>query len=320
VAGRVLQATRTVTFAALKPGLLLLPGRALAGEVVVADIGLGVAAARAGVVEAADVASWLPARPLESHKWRTAVLVVAGSPGMTGAAWLAASAAQRAGAGMVRVGSPGTDDDGGRPVEAVALHLPAEGWAETVSTELSRFRALVIGPGLGTAPATQAEVRAVLASSSTAAVVDADALTALGRGAGDLLQARTGPTVLTPHDGEHERLTGARPGPDRLDAARSLAAATGAVVLLKGSTTIVADPAGSVRIVLAPDARLATAGTGDVLSGVIGALLARGLPALEAASVGAWVHARAAELGAPEGLVAGDLPGLLVAAQAMVRR
>ena len=99
--------------------------------------------------------------------------------------------------------------------------------------------------------------------------------------------------MLTPHDGEFERLAGARPGPDRIAAARALAADTGAVVLLKGSPTVVADPRGEVRVVAAGDARLATAGTGDVLSGVIGALLAQGLPALEAAAAGAWLHGRA---------------------------
>ena len=131
---------------------------------------------------------------------------------------------------------------------------------------------------------------------------------------------RTQPTVLTPHDGEYERLAGARPGPDRMAAARRLAETTGAVVLLKGSPTVVADPRGEVRVVATGDARLATAGTGDVLSGVIGALLAQGLPALEAAAAGAWLHGRAASLGPDRGLVAGDLPDLLPLAMAEVAR
>jgi NAD(P)H-hydrate epimerase len=309
-AGRVLRADRTVTFAAVKPGLLLGDGRALAGEVVVADIGLA-ASGDAALVEAADVAAWLPRLRPEGHKWRAAVLVVAGGPGMTGAAHLVAAAAQRTGAGMVRVGSPGLDDDGARPVEAVGLELPADGWADAVLAEVGRFGALVVGPGLGRRAATQGAIRALLAEADLPTVVDADALVALGEALAPHHRRRPQSTVLTPHDGEHQRLMGDVPGADRLDAARRLAGASGSVALLKGSTTVVAHPDGRVRVVAEADARLATAGTGDVLSGVIGALLARGLEAFDAAAAGAWIHARAALLGAAEGLVAGDLPPLL---------
>lgn len=309
--GRVLAAARTVTFAALKPGLLLEPGRTLAGEIVVADIGLDVSGATTAVVGAADVAAWLPERPATSHKWKAAVLVIAGSPGMTGAARLAASAAQRAGAGMVRVGSPGVDDDRSRPTEAVGLPLPATAWADVAIADARRFGAVVVGPGLGRGDDIRAQVRALLAAVERPSVVDGDGLAALGRDFASVLGGRGAPTVLTPHDGEHEGLAGARPAADRVSAARDLAAATGAVVLLKGHTTVVADPQGAVRIVLASDARLATAGTGDVLSGMLGALLSRGVPALEAAAAAAWLHARAASLGPAEGLIAGDLPGLL---------
>ena len=125
--------------------------------------------------------------------------------------------------------------------------------------------------------------------------------------------------MLTPHDGEFARLAGARPGPDRCAAARDLASQTGAVVLLKGPTTVVAEPGGRVRLSLTGDQRLATAGTGDVLSGVIGALLARGVDAFSAAAAGAWLHGRAAERGPAEGLIASDvireLPGALDAAR-----
>ena len=159
--GRALAATRTITFAALKPGLLFESGRRLAGEVVVVDIGLD-ASADVGVVEAGDVAHWLPVRPAESHKWKAAVLVVAGSPGMTGAAHLATAGAQRAGAGMVRVGSPGLSDDPGRPTEAVGMGLSAIGWAAAVLDGLERFHALVMGPGLGTGDATRDAVREVV--------------------------------------------------------------------------------------------------------------------------------------------------------------
>jgi NAD(P)H-hydrate epimerase len=315
-AGRVLQATRTVTFAALKPGLLLEPGRSLAGEVVLADIGLAVGTPATGLVVADDLRRWLPRRATDAHKWRAAVLVVAGSPGMTGASRLAASAAQRTGAGMVRVGSPGAADDRARPLEAVGLELPATGWSELVLAEVDRFGALVVGPGLGRGDATQHEVRHLLAGAEVAAVVDGDGLTALGRHAATTLRRRSAATVLTPHDGEFETLTGERPGADRLLAARTLASATGAIVLLKGPTTVVADPSGQVRIVTAGDARLATAGTGDVLSGIIGSLLAQGMEPLEAASAGAWLHGRAAAHGPAEGLVAGDLLELIPAALA----
>ena len=312
--GRVLAATRTLTLAALKPGLLLPPGRALAGEVVVADIGL-TTTSPTGVVEASDVRDWLPRRASETHKWMAAVLVVAGSPGMGGAAYLAAAAAQRAGAGMVRVASPGGAHEAAAPVEAVGLALPAEDWAAGVLDGLERCHALVIGPGLGTAEATQEAIRAVLAAATVPVVLDGDGLRAVGRAVGGALRARTAGTVLTPHDGEYERLTGERPGADRLAAARSLASATGAVVLLKGSTTVVADPGGLVRIITNGDARLATAGTGDVLSGIIGALLARGLAPLEATAVGAWLHGSAATLATAPGFVARDLiatlPGAL---------
>jgi NAD(P)H-hydrate epimerase len=317
--GSPLQATRTVTFAAHKPGLLLEPGRSLAGEVVVADIGLDVSGASAGVVTAADVRAWVPTRAVDAHKWRAAVLVVAGSPGMTGAAHLAASAAQRAGAGMVRVGSPGVDDDRARPTEAVGLDLPGTGWAPAAIAVMDRFGAVVVGPGLGRHDAVREGVRVLLAGASVPAVVDGDGLWALGSDLSAVLADRLAPTVLTPHDGEHALLTGAPPAADRLTSARELAATTGAVVLLKGPTTVVAEPSGAVAIIADGDARLATAGSGDVLSGIIGALLARGTKPFHAAAAGAWLHARSAILGSSEGLVAGDLPALLPVALAELR-
>jgi hydroxyethylthiazole kinase-like uncharacterized protein yjeF len=318
VGGRALPAVRTVTFAAIKPGLVLEPGRSLAGSVVVADIGLDVGAPPAGVVDADDVRGWLPSRASDSHKWSAALLVVAGSAGMTGAAHLTAAAAQRAGAGMVRLGSPGVTDDPARPTEAVGLALPAVGWVDAVADVAPRFGALVIGPGLGTSEATMAAVRGALAEIALPAVVDGDALTAIAGEAGARLGCRTGPTVLTPHDGELQRLTGGPPGPDRIATVRALAERTGAVVLSKGPSTVIAGPDGRIRIITSGDARLATAGTGDVLSGVIGALLARGRPPLEAAAAGAWLHARAGSLAPPAGMVASDLLACLPAALAEV--
>ncbi len=311
-------AARTVTFAALKPGLLLSPGRQHAGRVTVADIGLDVSAARIHLVEASDVAAWLPERPPETHKWKSAVWVVAGSPGMTGAAHLASRAAMRSGAGMVRLGIPGVAPDhpsfGPRFLEVVGRSLPAEGWDTMVVADSGRVRAIVVGPGLGRSDETAAAVRRLLvAVPAVPALVDADGLYALGTAAeaAAVLADRVSSTVLTPHEGEFARLTGSAVGADRIGAVRDLAASTGATVLLKGSTTVVAAPDGEVLISDAGDSRLATAGTGDVLAGVIGAFLAQGLEGLYAAAAGAFVHGRAGHLGWRHGLVAGDLLELL---------
>jgi NAD(P)H-hydrate epimerase len=197
--------------------------------------------------------------------------------------------------------------DPARPTEAVGLELPAAGWSEAALEAAGRGHAMVVGPGLGAAATTQTAIRDVLVATQLPVVVDGDALTALGADAGRILQGREASTVLTPHDAEFERLAGAKPSADRLYAARSLAASVGAVVLLKGPTTVVAGPDGAALVVVDGDARLATAGTGDVLSGVIGALLARGVSPFEAAAGGAWLHARAALEGPADGLVASDL-------------
>jgi NAD(P)H-hydrate epimerase len=314
--GAPLRANRTITFAALKPGLLFADGPELAGDVEVADIGLDTSGAPIHVVEPADVARWIPARPRESHKWKAAVWVVAGSPGMTGAAHLCARAAQRAGAGYVRLSPPGVDDDPGKPVEAVGVPLPRDGWAEQVLSGLERFGALAVGPGLGTGDATAEDVRRVVHDAPVPVVADGDALTALGRDAAKVLAGRGAPMVLTPHDGELARLGGDADDPDRIAVTQRLAATLGAVVLRKGSTTIVAAPDGTTLLTTSGDARLATAGTGDVLTGVIGALLAQGVPPLEAAAAGAHLHGRAGALAWPRGLVAGDLVDRLPAALA----
>lgn len=319
VAGGAVRADRTVTFAALKPGLLFHPGRALAGLVVTADIGLDVRVADAlavGLVDGDDVARWLPARPPDSHKWRAALVVVAGSPGMTGAAHLAARAAQRAGAGMVRVASPGLEHDPALPTEAVGIAVPSAGWDARVLDELDRAGALVVGPGLGRGAATGAAVHQVVATAPVPLVIDGDGLAALEGRAADVVGTRAAPTILTPHDGEFARLAGHAPGADRIAAARGLARDTGAVVLLKGPTTVCAHPEGRVHLSTSGDARLATAGTGDVLSGIIGALLAQGVGPIEAASAGAWLHGRAAEHGPARGLVASDVAAALPAALA----
>jgi NAD(P)H-hydrate epimerase len=308
-AGRgVLAADRTVTFAALKPGLLFGAGRNLAGEVEVADIGLDATSTHAYAVDAVDAARWWRPRPPTAHKWSRAVRVVAGSPGMTGAAHLASGAAQKAGAGMVALSSPGVDAVA--PVEVVRHRLPAFDWSGAVLGDLHRYHALIIGPGLGREDYTVESVRATVVDAQIPVVVDGDGLFAMAwnpDGALPLLRRRRDATVLTPHDGEYGLLTGHRPPPDRIAAARDLAMDTRAVVLLKGPTTVVAAPAGDVRVITTADARLATAGTGDVLAGILGALLASGMAALEAAASAAWIHAEAARHGPAVGLVAGDL-------------
>ncbi len=296
----------TVTFAALKPGLLLAAGPDHSGRVEVADIGLDVDGARMHLLEDADVAARLPRRPRESHKWQAAVFVAAGSPGLTGAALLAGRAAMRAGAGSVRLGVPGADLALLPLAEMVGVPLPAEGWAAAALEAAERCRSLVVGPGLGRDSRTVGEVRRLLGGASHPAVVDADGLAAV-----DGLVPGEAPRVLTPHEGEYRRLCGSAPGADRVGAVRALAERTGAVALLKGPTTVVAAPGGEVRFVTSGGPRLATAGSGDVLSGVIGAFLACGLDGLDAASLGAHAHGAAAALGPERGLVAGDIVELL---------
>lgn len=310
-------ADATVTFGALKPGLVVGEGRARSGEVEVARIGLDASRARARLVTDSDLRE-LPRRPAETHKWRSALFVASGSPGMLGSASMCSAAAMRAGAGMVRLGVPGAVP-GELPVsEVVASALPAERWADEVLGQLERCKALVMGPGLGRSEATAGAVRRLVAASPVPVVLDADALAVVGSAAelGELIAARVAagivdPVLLTPHDGEYARLAGDPPGPDRFEAARSLAARSGATVLLKGSTTIVAAPDGQVLVSTAGSPQLATAGTGDVLSGVIGALLAQGVPALQAGGLGAHLHGRAASRGLARGLVAGDLVRLV---------
>jgi len=322
--GRPVRADRTVTFGALKPGLLLGDGRALAGRVRVEPIGLPLDAVAPTIflVEDDDVVRLLPARLPEDHKWRSSLMVVAGSPGMYGAATFVARSALRAGAGMVRLGIPGADP-GELPVtEAVARVLPETGFESVVLEELGRFKALVVGPGVGRSGAAEESVRRLVAGAGAVpTLVDADGLVALGpcAKASDVLGSRRGPeraaaapVVLTPHEGEFAGLAEAPLGTDRVADVRRLSEALGAVVLLKGSTTVVASPSdGRVLLSTAGSPVLATAGTGDVLSGVIGAFLARGVPAAEAAALGAHVHGRAASHGFAEGLVAGDLPDLV---------
>ncbi len=342
VRGPGVRADRTVTFAAAKPGLYLPPGRRYVGRLHVADIGIPVqapeltdrpaddevpGAARIGVLDADDLARLVPPRPPDAHKWTAGVLVVGGSAGMTGAPMLVARAALRAGAGIVHCALPGAAAAAaasGGEVITVALPADADGAlsaeaAGRVIGAAPRFRAVALGPGLGRAPGTAVAVRRVLADVEVPVVADADALWALGGHLG-LLAARAAAgraTVLTPHDGEFARLTGVRPGPDRITDVRRLAAVTGAVVLAKGPTTVVAAPGGVAVLETEATEVLATAGSGDVLTGIVAALIARGASPLGAAAVGARLHALAGRAAGHTGVVAGDLvtalPGVLAA-------
>lgn len=304
-------ATATVTFAALKPGLLLPPGRDLAGVVSVADIGLDCSRAAAWHLGPADVADRWPRPGSTSHKWQRAVWVIGGAPTMLGAPGLAASGAARAGAGYTAVSIP--DREGGGPplpIESVFRPVGRE-WSAPVLAERARFRSILIGPGLEPNDTNKREVAAVAAATGDQALVlDGGAIDAVATDP-SILAGRTIPAVLTPHDGELARLLGRRPGPDRLAMAREAAAMLGAVVLSKGPTSVAAHPDGRVLVSTAGDQRLASAGTGDVLAGLVAAALAGGLEPLSAAGLAAELHGGAARLGTPRGFVAGDLPSLV---------
>ena len=314
--GAYLSAARTVTFAAAKPGHVFGVGRWATGRLEVVDIGLDVSRSSIGIVGADDAVAWFRPRAASAHKWSRAVRVVAGSPGMTGAAMLTAQAAMRTGAGIVHLSCPGLEPNG--PLEVVARRVAPFDWHASVLADLHRFHALVIGPGLGREDYTAPSITAVVSEATIPVVIDGDGLFALAwnsQGAPTAVRNRTRPTVLTPHDGEFALLTGSAPGSDRIGAARQLAYDTGAVVLLKGVTTVVADPTGEIALIADADQRLATAGSGDVLAGVIATLLASGLSGFRAAALGAWVHGAAGRRCAHVGAIASDLitelPGVL---------
>ncbi len=313
VVGECLPADVTVTFQVLKPGHLLGRGRRLAGRLEVVDIGLGIGSSQMGLVEATDVARWWRPRHPDRHKWSRPVRVVAGSPGMTGAATLVATAAQRAGAGIVHVSGIGASITA--PLEAVGRKLPESDWAAAVLEDIDRFAALAIGSGIGRDPMIPGELSAVIAGSPVPVVVDGDGLTALAAvGASKARVGRTAAMVLTPHDGEFAQLAKALPGPDRIEAARGCAAEFGAVMLLKGPTTIVADPDGRIGFIAHGTEALATAGSGDVLTGIIAAFLAAGIDPFCAAAGGAWIHAQTSRRLGRVGVVATDIVDLIPAA------
>ncbi len=310
VRGFAPHASLTVTFFRLKPGHLLLPGRDLCGETMLADISMP-----AGVLEHArprafrnEPGLWaLPDLATDAHKYTRGHVTIVGGPAMTGAARLAADAARRAGAGLVTIAALGSAEvyRGGSPGLLVSEAPVAELLAD------HRRSVWVCGPGLG--PVWSREVWPDLIAAGRTVVGDADVFSAFA----DNPDGLRGAAVLTPHAGEFTRAFGPL-GVDRLAAVRAAAARTNAVVLLKGADTIIARPDGTVAINASAPPWLATAGAGDVLAGIIAGLLAQGMVAWEAVLAGVWLHGRAAiEAGA--GLVAEDLAPALPRAFAAAR-
>jgi NAD(P)H-hydrate epimerase len=309
----VVKAVLTVTFFRKKPGHLLLPGRALCGEIVLAEIGIPPEAADARLRENTPALWRYPWPRPEGHKYSKGhCVVVSGGAAHTGATRLAARAALRVGAGLVSVASP----PDAVPVHAAHLTAimikpfeDAAGLADLLSDK--RLNAVVLGPGLGVGDRTRALVDSVL-TSGAALVLDADAITSFKDEPEALFRRLHDRCVLTPHDGEFERLFPGRSdrSASKLEAARAAAARAGCVVLLKGGDTVIADPGNKAAINANAPPWLATAGAGDVLAGLIAGLMAQGTTAFEAACCGAWLHGEAAARFGP-GLIAEDLPEML---------
>lgn len=325
VRGIAPRAVLTVTFFRRKPGHLLLPGRELCGETVLAPIGIPAAVLETvAPLAAANHPDWwsglFPWPGPESHKYRRGHALIAGGAVMTGAGRLAARAASRAGAGLVTVAAP----EPAFPIYAGALTgvivRPAsgtEGFRDLLADP--RRNAVLIGPGAGLAPETRDRVLAALAARKRT-VLDADALTVFADEPGTLFASIRSDCVMTPHEGEFARLFGraAEISGGKLERARHAARESGAVVLLKGNDTVIAAPDGRAAINETAPPQLATAGSGDVLAGIVVGLLAQGMPAFEAAAAAVWLHADAARrVGA--GLVAEDLIELLPAALAVLK-
>ncbi len=327
VPGVAFDADLTIALAAPKVCHFLPPASELCGEVEVVEIGIPPRFLRSGVptletIDAASLASALPRRRPLSHKGSYGhLLLVAGSVGKTGAAVMAAEAALRSGVGLVTVATAKS------AIPMMAARLPEAMWEplpETDSGALSlraqsRLRellgereALALGPGLGTESETVLLVQEIVGASKIPTVVDADGLNALARAPEKIPAGRA--LALTPHPGDAGRLLGSSATEvesDRLQAARGLAAKTKAHVLLKGHRTLVSDPRGNVQVNLTGNAGMATGGTGDVLTGILGALLAQGIDIEEALLLGAHLHGLAGDLAAAEvgqtSLVATDL-------------
>jgi NAD(P)H-hydrate epimerase len=307
VRGVAPQAALTVTFFRRKPGHLLLPGRALCGETIVADIGIPEAVlsglgARCWANHPAMWSELLPRLEPATHKYKRGYALVLGGTAMTGAARLAARAAQRIGAGLVTLAAP----EASWPVYATALEsiiVSAAPFAALLADP--RRNAVLVGPGAGRDEATFEAATAAVASGRKV-VLDADALSVFEDRV-DALRCR-GDCVLTPHEGEFRRLFAL--GTDKLASVRAAAARTGCVVVLKGGDTVIAAPSGAAAINENAPPSLATGGTGDVLAGIVAGLLAQGMPAFEGACAAVWMHGAAAAAAGPH-LIAEDLLDVL---------
>jgi NAD(P)H-hydrate epimerase len=325
VSRRAVNAVATATFHTAKPGLWIEPGRSRAGAVRVVDIGIPAGAplvADVGLIRD-EVLGQLPRREVGSNKFTSgAVIVAGGSPGLTGAPCMSAMAAQRAGAGYVTVAVPQSLSlvFETRLLEVMSVALPDNAGALTPDAlprllELaSRGGALVLGPGIGRSDDALGFVRAAITQSELPIVLDADGLSAYAGELTKLSDNRRAPLVITPHEGELARLYGISSkevAAQRLHHVREAARQADAVVVLKGDDTLVADPGGQVAVSPGATPGLATAGTGDVLSGVLGALLAAGLEPFKAAAAAVRLHAlagqRAAERHGRDGMIASDV-------------
>ena len=329
VRGTAILADETVTFFRRKPGHLLLPGRAHCGRVRLAQIGIGprVLAEIAPATVANGPGLWAgcwPEAAIDSHKYsRGAALVASGPLTSCGAARLAAEAALRVGAGIVTVATPPDAMATVAAWRAAFVVRPAADMSELARLlREPRLRAAVLGPGLGLGDDVWSAIRGAL-EGHMALVLDADAITQAARRpdeAFSLIKARDGGVVLTPHEGEFGRLF-PDIGGSKLDRARAAAVRSGAVVLLKGPDTVIAHPDGRAAINENGTAALATAGSGDVLAGIIGGLLAAGRPAFEAAALAAWMHGEAGRVAGPGSLadeIAFALRGVLAAGRPVV--
>jgi NAD(P)H-hydrate epimerase len=315
VRGTAPHAALTVTFFRRKPGHVLLPGRLYCGETIVAPIGIDASVLdQVAPTSAANHPDWwgavLPRPDAHSHKYRRGHALIVGGAEMTGAARLAAGAAARTGAGLVTIAAPepAYPTYAGAMAGVLVRKTAGLGDLEALLGD-SRRNAVLIGPGAGTGDETRAAVMAVLGARKRT-VLDADALTSYASEHDKFLAALHPDCVLTPHEGEFGRLFGSKRAESKLDRALRAARECGAVVLLKGADTAIAAPDGRAAINENAPPELATAGSGDVLAGMVVALLAQGVAPFEAAAAACWLHGAAARRVGP-GLVAEDIAGAL---------